>query len=77
MSLQTMEPSAEQLRIASLLEDKSSNTDLEQKIQKVIEFTGCSTDQVNEANFQNFVKNREFFLHIGKIKYFLGCGCIV
>lgn len=46
MSLQTMEPSAEQLRIASLLEDKSSNTDLEQKIQKVIEFTGCSTDQV-------------------------------
>ena len=73
-----MEPSAEQLRIASLLEDKSSNTDLEQKIQKVIEFTGCSTDQVNEANFHNCVKNPDFFLlHIGKIKYFLGCGCIV
>lgn len=44
-----MEPSAEQLRIASLLEDKSSNTDLEQKIQKVIEFTGCSTDQAAVA----------------------------
>lgn len=46
MSLQTMEPSAEQLRIATLVEDKSSNAELEQKIQKVIEFTGCSQDQV-------------------------------
>ena len=46
MSLQTMEPSAEQLRIASLVEDKSSNAELEQKIHKVIEFTGCTQDQV-------------------------------
>jgi len=44
-----MEPSAEQLRIASLLEDKSSNTDLEQKIQKVVEFTACSHDQAAVA----------------------------
>ena len=52
MSLQTMEPSAEQLRIATLVEDKSSNAELEQKIQKVIEFTGCSQDQVIFCQFK-------------------------
>ena len=54
MSLQTMEPTAEQLRNASLLEDKSSNTDLEEKIKKVQEFTGCNQDQVKH-HFQLFL----------------------
>ena len=45
-----MEPSAEQYRLASML-DASTTADqekeTEQKIQKVVEFTGCNNDKVN------------------------------
>ena len=49
MSVQNMEPSAEQYRLASML-DASTTADqekeTEQKIQKVVEFTGCNNDKV-------------------------------
>ena len=42
-----MEPSAEQYRLASMLESTSDQEkESEQKIQKVVEFTGCTSDQV-------------------------------
>lgn len=54
MSVQNMEPSAEQYRLASML-DASTTADqekeTEQKIQKVVEFTGCNNDKAAIALF--------------------------
>jgi len=50
--VQNMEPSAEQYRLASMLESTSDQEkESEQKIQKVVEFTGCTSDQAAIALF--------------------------
>ena len=49
MSVQNMEPSAEQYRLASMLDANTTadqEKETEQKIQKVVEFTGCNNDKV-------------------------------
>ncbi|CAG5107616.1 Oidioi.mRNA.OKI2018_I69.chr1.g3411.t2.cds [Oikopleura dioica] len=48
--MQTMEPTADQLRIATMFEgDGGNDKDLERKIKQVTEFTGCSNDQAAVA----------------------------
>ena len=48
MSVQNMEPSAEQYRLASMLEEPTPDQEKESelKIQTVVEFSGCTSDQV-------------------------------
>jgi len=53
MSVQNMEPSAEQFRIASLLDEKKFDAEIEQNIKKVIEFTGCDIDKAAVALYDN------------------------
>jgi hypothetical protein len=48
-----MEPSAEQFRIASLLDEKKFDAEIEQNIKKVIEFTGCDIDKAAVALYDN------------------------